>query len=72
MTWKEVKKQIEELGVRDNDEINWIDFSQFGRIDGKKEEDGSWNIFQRSKKYGKFWNTKNGKIQYAKIANFSM
>ena len=25
-TWGEVKKEIEELGITDNDKIEWIDF----------------------------------------------
>lgn len=42
MTWGEIKRAIEAYGVKDEDEINYLDFSIPRNAD--RSEDGAWCI----------------------------
>lgn len=45
MTWKELKEKVESLGVKDDDEIWFIDIGDFGDLHVERHrEDGAVGI----------------------------
>jgi hypothetical protein len=49
MTWEEIKRTVEKQGVKDSDEIAWIDVHPFGTddVEVKRDEDGTIQINDR-------------------------
>ena len=47
MTWEEIKKAVEALGVKNSDVIAWIDLHPYGpeSIENKRDQEGKVQIY---------------------------
>ena len=48
MTWKEFKEQVERLGLKDEDELWYIDIQGNEELDVKKDERHGWKAVNSS------------------------
>jgi len=44
MTWKQIKEEMEKLGIKDKDEITWIDTGPQGPSSIYKDRYGNYQI----------------------------
>jgi hypothetical protein len=48
MTWGELKKRVEELGVKDEDILRWVDVNGYakpGEVEAAKDKEGKVAIY---------------------------